>query len=152
MSQSELFTCIYLLLLFSILVWWGWVEIPYIIRRVRSHRWPTAEATIQKGCFGAISLGRYGSIPVAFMGYAYTIQGVRYAGAFVLYRDLERLRRLSEALAGLVIQIRYDPSDLNTSYLTDTDDSRFEGLHVSQDPQWIEQAPPLDLQEAIRRS
>jgi len=123
--------------------------IRYIIGCYRSNHWPTTSATIQKGALGRISLGK-GDYPASFLGYAYIVQGIRYAGFFVLYGDKALLTMLHETLPGASLQIRYDPKNPNISYLVDTRDSRFQALTASQDPVWLNQAPAFDLQDALR--
>jgi hypothetical protein len=84
------------------------------------------------------------------MGYAYIVQGMRYAGFFAIYGEDSRVRKLSDGLAGGPIQIRYNPSDPNISYLVGCHDSRFDGLAATQNPEWLEQSPAFDLQDAVR--
>ena len=84
------------------------------------------------------------------MGYAYIVQGVQYAGFFALYDDDSHVRKLSDGLSGDTVQIRYNPSDPNVSFLVDRNDSRFEGLAATQNPEWLEQSPAFDLQDAVR--
>jgi hypothetical protein len=59
-------------------------------------------------------------------------------------------RKLSDDLPGGTIQIRYNPADPNVSYLVDCNDSRFEGLAATQNPEWLGQSPEFDLQDAAR--
>jgi hypothetical protein len=75
---------------------------------------------------------------------------VRYAGFFALCGDDDLVRKLHDRLAGGAIQIRYDPTAPSVSFLVNECDSRFDGLRASQDPEWLEQSPPFDLQDAIR--
>ena len=84
MSQKDSFDWVYILLMFSVLGWWSVVQIRYLLKRSRSNRWPTVDATIQRGAIGNISFGRGGSAPASFMGYAYIVQGARYAGYFAV--------------------------------------------------------------------
>jgi len=152
MKHDATFDWVYILILLSLLGSLLLVQFRYFLRRHRSFHWPTIDATIQKGSVGFISYGRYGSFPASFLGYVFVVQSVRYAGLFALYGDATLVRKLNDSLAGTPLPIRYDPSDPNISYLANSDDSRFEGLDVSQDPQWLNQAPALDLQDAIRNS
>lgn len=99
---------------------------------------------------GQISVGRGSAVPACFIGYAFKVQGERYGAYFVLVGNKDTLQKIRESLAGTPLQIRYNPSDPNVSLLVDYKDSRFEGLKASQDPDWLNQAPPFDLQDAIR--
>ena len=84
------------------------------------------------------------------MGYAYNVQGTRFAGYFALYGDEFIVKKLHESLASTSIQIRYNPSDPYISFLVNYDDFRFEGLNATQSPELLNQAPAFDLQDAIR--
>ncbi len=134
----------------SILVWYLSREIPYLLKYLRRKSWPSTNATIQKGTMGLISRGKNSPVPACFMGYAFKVEGERYGAYFVVVGNEVTLRRLNENLAGSSIQVSYNPSDPNTSLLVDYKDFRFEGLTASQDPDWLNQAPTFDLQDAIR--
>lgn len=84
------------------------------------------------------------------MGYAYVVQGVRYAGFFALYGDENQVSKLNDTLPGGTVLIRYNPSDPNSSFLVDYYDSRFAGLPATQNPDWLNQSPAFDLQDASR--
>lgn len=86
------------------------------------------------------------------MGYGFVIEGIRRAGIFAIYgtQDEDILRRLENKLAGVSVDIRYDPSDVGLSYLVDLDDLRFEGLTVTQNPEWLSQAPEFHIGNVIR--
>jgi len=133
----------------AILIWYISVQIPYLLKYCRSKNWPTANATIQRGTMGRVSQGR-STIPACFIGYAFKVEGVRYAGYFVLAGKEDILQKVSKDLAGSSLQVRYDPSNPNTSLLVDCKDFRFAGLRASQDPYWLNQAPAFDLQDTIR--
>ncbi len=134
----------------SILVWYLLSEIPYLLRYCRRKSWPSADAIIQKGTMGRINRGRNCIVPACFVGYVFKVQGERYGGYFVLVGSEGTLQKILENLAGAPLQIRYNPSDPNISLLIDYKDLRFEGLKTSQDPEWLNQAPAFDLQDAIR--
>jgi hypothetical protein len=150
MNQPDAFDSVFWILLLSLAGWWSFILIRYLVRRFRSRRWPTVDATVQKGAVGRISFGRGASAPASFMGYAYVVQGVRYAGFFALYGDEVCVRKLHDGLGGASLQIRYSPSDPNLSFLVHYSNSRFEGLTATQSPEWLDQAPSFDLQDAIR--
>ena len=147
MNQHDTFVLWFLL---PLLGWRLFIQVPYLVRRFRSGGWPTLDATIQKGAVGRIHFGKGASAPASFMGYVYVVQGVRYAGFFALYGDEVCVRKLHDGLAGASLQIRYSPSDPNLSFLVDYSDPRFEGLTATQSPEWLDQAPSFNLQDAIR--
>jgi len=140
------------LLLLSILIWWWLAQGRHAWRRFSSRRWPTVRATVQKGSIGPLSFGRGVTVPAAFLGYGFVVQGVRRAGIFAVYGsgDEDSLRSLEDKLAGASFDIRYDPSDPSVSYLVDPHDSRFEGLTVTQNPEWLSQAPEFHIGDVIR--
>ena len=142
---------IFLVAAYGVFICWGITKLRYWIRRNGRKRWPVTTATLQYGAMGGIAVGKGGSIPASFMGYAYKVDDVRYAGLFVMMGDKSQLDRLQSALPGNPIQIRYDPSDPNRSFLDDYSNSLFKGLTVSQEPEKLNQAPSFDLQEVIRR-
>jgi hypothetical protein len=84
------------------------------------------------------------------MGYPFKVDGARYAGVFAIYGDETRTLRLNQGLNGSPVKIRYSPADPNISCLVSDGDSRFEQLAVTQNPDWVNQAPAFDLQDAIR--
>jgi len=149
MSRNETFEWASLLILLCLLGWWYFIQIRFRVRRHRSKRWPTVDAALQKGAVGRISSGR-ASCPATFIGYAYLVKGVRYAGFFALYGDESHVSEMGGLLAGGSIQIRYDPSDPGVSYLADYNDRRFGGLTATQNPEWLDQSPAFDLQDVIR--
>ena len=140
------------LLLLSILIWWWLAQGRHAWQRLSSRRWPTATATIQKGSIGPISFGRGVTVSAAFLGYGFVVEGSRRAGIFAIYgtQDVDILQRLEDRLAGASVDIRYDPSDLGVSYLSDLHDPLFEGLTVTQNPEWLSQAPEFHIGDVIR--
>jgi hypothetical protein len=149
MSRHGTFDWISLSVLLLLMCWWYFVQLRFLLQRSRSKSWPSVEAKLQKGAVGRISFGKGASAPAAFVGYAYSVDGVRYAGFFALYGD-DKVGRLNDALAGGSVQVHYKPTDPNVSYLMNRDDSRFEGLSATQNPEWLEQSQAFDLQNAIR--
>jgi hypothetical protein len=150
MSEPGTFDWIFLLAMMFVLGWWYFVQAVYFVRRLRSRRWPTADATIQKGALGGVSVGRGASVPASFMGYAFVVNNVRYAGLFAVCGDQPFLHRLSQSICGQTIQIRYNPSDPNMSFLVDYYDPRFGGKVATQNPERLESAPPFDIQDTIQ--
>jgi hypothetical protein len=144
------FESVFFLVLLLILGAWYFVQIRHLLRRSRSKGWPAVEATPQRGSVGKIAVGKGASVPAAFVGYAYTVQGIRYAGFFAICGDDQRVRKLNEELVGGSIQVRYDPSSPNFSFLVNESDPRFDGLKATQNPDRLGQSPPFDLQDAIR--
>jgi hypothetical protein len=112
--------------------------------------WPTIDATMQTGALGGISFGKGASAGATFVGYAFTVEGVRYAGFSAVYGDEVHVNDLPRRLAGSVIPIRYDPSDPNISFLVESTDPRFGGLAVTQNSEYLSQSPAFDLQDALR--
>jgi hypothetical protein len=108
-----------LLILFFIIGWWYLVQIRYFLQRLRSKSWPAVDAILQKGCLAKISFGEGASAPATFFGYAYIVHGVRYAGFFALYGSDIQVRKLQNVLVDCPIQIRYNPSDPNVSFLVE---------------------------------
>jgi hypothetical protein len=149
-GDDSTFGWVFLLVPLSIIVWSYIVQIRYLMLRYRSKHWPSLVATLQKGSIGRISFGKGASAPATFIGYAYIVQGMRYAGFFALYGNDSKVRRLHADLAGGAIQIRYHLSDPNVSLLVDYTDQRFDGLAATQNPDWLDQSPPFDLQDAVR--
>jgi hypothetical protein len=150
MRQPDVFDWVFYAIMFSVLGYWAFAQIRYLVRRSRRSRWPTVDAVIQKGAVGAIPMGKGQPIPASFMGYAYVVQGVRYAGFFALLGNETLTQTLYDNLAGSAIQIHYDPSDPNVSFLEDYKDFRFGGLKATQSPDTLQYAPSFDLQDAIR--
>jgi hypothetical protein len=142
------------ILLLLILAGCGWLairRIRYLLDRYRSSRWPIVAATVQVGAPGSVYLGKYrGSVSANFVGYAYNVAGARYAAFFVLCGDETEVQAVADRLVGSTVQVRYDPAHPDTSFLLDYEDFRFQGLKASQNPDWLEQSPALDLQDAIR--
>jgi hypothetical protein len=152
MNGSEALDWVVTLVLLSILIWWYFARSRHLWRRFSSRRWPTVTATIQQGSVGPISFGRGVTVPAAFLGYGFVVEGIRRAGIFAIYgtQDDKILRRLQEKLAGGSVEIRYDPSDVGLSYLVDLHDSRFEGLTVTQNPESLSQAPEFHIGDIVR--
>jgi len=84
------------------------------------------------------------------MGYAYQVDGERYAGIFALRGSESDLPGLSQRLTGATLQIKYDPRDPNNSYVSNIYAPLFEGRTATQNPEWLNQSPQFDLQDAIR--
>jgi hypothetical protein len=85
----------------------------------------------------------------SFLGYEYLVEGVRYTGFFVLYGDKELVGQLNESLAGKSIQIRYDPTDLGSSFLASDFNPLFKGLSADQDPDLLRQGLPFDIKSTF---
>jgi hypothetical protein len=78
-----------------------------------------------------------------FLGSGCEIQGVRYAGSFALIGNEEHTQARQNNIAGLDINVRYDPADTIVSVIVDRFDPPFEGLAARQNPEWLGQAPEL---------
>ena len=152
-AQPGGFDKVVLALVLLSFVWALIRPIRYLLERYRSNRWPTATATVQVGAPGKVYRGRYkGTVSANFVGYAYNVEGARYAGFFVLCGDETQVQAVADRLVGSTLQVRYDPAHPDTSFLLDYDDFRFQGLKASQNPDWLEQSPAFDLQDAMRGS
>ena len=150
MSQSGIANWIYVAALFLILLSYLAVHIPYALRYLRRKNWPSANATVQNFTTGAINRGKNCIVPARFVGYAFKVQEQRFGGYFVVIGKESALEELPKNLQGCSLQVRYHPSDPTTSLLVDYKDARFGGLLASQDPDWLDQAPAFDLQDALR--
>ena len=145
-----MFEWIVRLALLLVLLWWCCIQIRYFWRRCTSRGWPTTTATLQKGANGPVSVGRGAAVHAAFIGYGFVVEGVRRAGIFVLYGGADAVRAVQEKLAGASVDIRYDPSNPDISYLVDLHDSLFEGLEATQNPEWVSQAPEFHIKDTTR--
>lgn len=114
------------------------------ITRLWGKRWPRATALIQPAGVGIINVPEaYGR--VGFFGYAYQVLGARCVGFFVIMSEQIDLDRLQQKLSGQRIQIRYNPSHPETSFLENLRDPLFEGYAATQNANWISQVPNLGL-------
>ncbi len=150
MTEPGTFDWLFLLTLMFGLGWLYFVQAHHFVLRHRSRRWPTSAATIQKGAIGRIHSSKCATAPASFMGYAFVVESIRYAGSFALCGEEPLLRKLNESLTGQTIQVRYDPSDPNISFLADCYDPRFGGVVATQNPEWLDDAPPSNIHDAIR--
>jgi len=121
----------------------------YVVARKRRKQWPVTEALIQKGAIGQLDLAEAGVKPAVFMGYSFKVNGVRYAHCFVLFGNEVPVHDLNRRLPGTPLQVRYNPSDPNTSFLVNYSDARFGGFVASQNPIFLEKAPTFDLRDAL---
>ncbi len=150
MSENEIFEWISLFLLFLLVVWWLSAQVRHLIRRHASHRWPITTAVVRKGAVGTISFGRGATSPAAFLGYSFVVQGTRYAGIFAVYGAEDLVLTSQNNLAGVSLNVRFNPSDPNMSYLVDLYDVRFAGLIATQNPEWLDQSPAFSIGDAIQ--
>jgi hypothetical protein len=151
MSNSGTVDWIFWLALLSLMGWWHAAQIRYSFKQFSSRRWPSTNATIQRGAVGQVRGTRGPRASASFFGYAFTIQGVRYAGLFAIIAKEEHGHKLQASLADGSILVHYDPSDPNTSFITNAYDPPFEGLVATQSPEWIDQAPAFPLIDLIRK-
>lgn len=150
MHVPTTFDWIFMTLMLSLLAWWYSTQIRHFLKRMSSRRWPTTDATMQKGTVGRVSGNRASWAYGSFFGYSFFVQNSPYAGLFVLIGDEEHASALQDRLAGSTVGIRYNPRDPSVSFIADPYDPRFEGLTATQNPMWLKQAPPLQL-NAIKR-
>jgi len=86
---------------------------------------------------------------VGFFGYAYEVQGTKYVSFFAIMSNQTDLDRFQQKLSGQHIQIRFNPSHPEISFLKNLRDPLFEGYAATQDPNWISQAPNPGLRAPI---
>jgi hypothetical protein len=98
-------------------------QIRFYLRRFLSRRWPIVSATIRKGFIGTVSRGA----GAGFYEYAFALKEGQYSGKFIIIDSWEHAEKLQEKLDGLLISIRYCPSNPAVSLLVDLYDSRFDG-------------------------
>ena len=108
------------------------------------------DAMVQKGALYDIPVGKGVTLSAAFMGYAYTVCGSRYAGLFAVCGDDQRVRELYEILPSHKIRIRCNPANPNVSFLADNGDALFGGLRATQNPDRLSYCPSFDLQDTLR--
>lgn len=150
MQEPGTFQWLVLLLLLASLGWWGFVQLRGLFKRFSSRRWPTAEATVQKGAVGRVSGVRGSWTYGSFFGYAFAVQGVSYMGLFLVVGDQEQVSALQNVLVGMPLSVRYKPSDPSVSVVEDLYDPRFRGLNATQDPEWLKQAPTFSIGDVLR--
>jgi hypothetical protein len=118
------------------------------IDRLRGKRWARTTALIQQSGIGFINApGIHGR--VGFFGYTYEARGAKYVGFFAIMSEQVDLDRLQKKLSGQNIQIRFNPSHRETSFLENLRDPLFEGYIATQDANWISQAPNPGLRAPI---
>jgi hypothetical protein len=141
------------LLLLCFMGWWFSIPIRYWILRHRSRNWVAVEATIQRGGIASVSFKSGVEAPVLFLGYAFTLEGHRYARFLAIYGvKREQLLPLQNSLPGQSISVLYNPSNPDESLLERYDDPRFAGTKATQNPLWLRQAPTFSLRESLRGS
>lgn len=158
----------YLTLLAAMCAYLFW-KVRYLARARRTRNWPRASASIQRGAIGRISFGKAGA-PAAFFGYTFVVNGQPFAGMFAVYGDENKIQSFYDRLPGTSVEIQYSPwkpaisylygdpsfeskyssSGPTTSPLTEIGNAKFGAVQVTQDPEYLNQAPPFDLAEAMR--
>ena len=142
-------------LVFAVLVavalgWWVTVQMRARLKLQPKANWPIVEATIQPGGLGTIIMGRQGNAYAAcFLGYGFEAVGMRRAGLFALYGDDGTVEMVNKSLPGCAIKILYNPDDPDSSALLYSEDARFQGLGMTQDPGLLAQAPSFDLKDVM---
>jgi hypothetical protein len=150
MSGSELFSWLLLLFLFGLMGWWYFTQGQHLVRQYSSRKWPPVDAAIQRGAIGPVTIGK-SAVNGCFLGYSFQVAGTRYAGFFVIFCDHDKSAQLQKELPGATLQVRYKLSDPNVSYLADRQDPRFGWQGASQNPEYLNQAPAFDLEDAVRK-
>jgi Protein of unknown function (DUF3592) len=130
----DIFGVVFFTFAFAYMAFMVVIESRFFIRRLLSGRWPTVTATIRADSLG--SLGRGGC--AAFFTYEFTVEEVAYTGRFALLSltGSEHGRNLLNELAGLPIEIRYNPKRPKISFLVNLWDMRFDGATCTQNPYW----------------
>ncbi len=129
------------------LIWWLSSRLRYVFLRMSSNNWPSAPATILDGPLGRISQARGFTVPAAFLRYTFVVAGSHHAGFFILYGAGAELRN---QIVGKTLEIRYRPQSPDISFVADFHDSIFQGHQITQDPEWLDQAPAADLADSLR--
>jgi hypothetical protein len=150
MSGSELFSWLSLFFLFGLMAWWYVIQGRHLVQQYSSRKWPSMEGVIQRGAIGPVKMGK-GSVNGCFLGYSFQVAETRYAGFFVIFCDHDKSAQLQKGLPGATLQVRYKLSDPNVSYLADRQDPRFGWQGASQNPEYLNQAPAFDLEDALRK-
>jgi hypothetical protein len=141
MRESSMFDFVFFSVLLFLAGWFCWIQISYFLKRLASRRWPTIHAIVERVAVGRI-VGPKGSwMYGSFLGYTFVVQDVRYSGHFAVISSEERSRNLQDKLTGATLGIRYSPTDPSRSIVADPYDPLFEGLTVTQNPEWLDQAP-----------
>jgi hypothetical protein len=149
MNGTELFSWLSLLFLFGLMAGWYVTQGRHLVQQYSSRKWPSIEAVIQRGAIGPVNMGK-GAVNGCFLGYSFQAAETRYAGFFVIFCDHDKSAQLQKELPGATLQVRYKRSDPNVSYLADRQDPRFGWQGASQNPEYLNQAPPFDLKDAVR--
>ncbi len=150
MSGNELFSWLLLFFSFGLMAWWYVTQGRHLVQQYSSRKWPSIEAVIQRGAIGPVKMGK-GAVNGCFLGYSFQAAETRYAGFFVIFCDQDKSRQLQKELPGSTVQVRYKQSDPNISYLADRQDPRFGWQGASQNPEYLNQAPAFDLEDAVRK-
>jgi Protein of unknown function (DUF3592) len=109
------------------------IEVRFLVRRLRSAKWPTAGATIHAGFVGSIGKGGR----AASFTYQFPVEDGLYYGRFILMANEEGGRKLLRELDGQSVQVRYNPRRPEISFLLNLYDARFNGVAASQNPYWL---------------
>jgi hypothetical protein len=141
MREPSLFDLVFFSVLLFFAGWLCWIQISYFLKRFSSRRWPSINAIVERGAVGRI-VGPKGSwMYGSFLGYTFVVQDVRYSGHFAIISTEARSRNLQDKLTGATLGIRYSPTDPGRSFVADPYDPLFEGLTMTQNPEWLDQSP-----------
>jgi hypothetical protein len=143
MDSSSSFGLVFFLILLAFMAWWYGTQIRYYLKRIGSRRWPLVSAAIQKGGVRPLAGSKGSRVYGSFFGYAYILNGTRYAAFFALICGEERAKQLQNTING-DISVRYNPVDPNVSFLSDPYDQRFGGITATQNPEWLNRGGGLD--------
>jgi hypothetical protein len=132
MDASELLV---LLALFLCGLWMVSV-VRYRVRKWRARNWPSAQGTVQRGQVLRGGPTKYQAfIYRSLFGYVYKVEGLRYAGLFVLLAgDQETAESLQKQNEGKRVVVRYDPRRPQISFLQEKE---LMSREILQNPSWI---------------
>jgi hypothetical protein len=121
------------LFLWYVFILFGYFK--YFYWKSRSHSWPTVPGSVQKGELVGGNSALFG-MHRGIMGFAYSIEGVRYAGIFVVIaNDENTAARYQCDLDGAQVSVRYDPNRPERSFL---EQNKIHAIPIYQNPFWIE--------------
>jgi hypothetical protein len=120
------------------IVWLVFVLFRYILyfyRKLQSRSWPTVPGTVQKGEVSRGNSRLYG-LYRSTLGYGYKVDGVRYAGMFVVMaKNDSAAEDLQRQLDGKSAPVCYDPEHPERSFLAE---DKLMSSRVYQNPFWFE--------------
>jgi Protein of unknown function (DUF3592) len=116
-----------------------WIAVPFLKYRLdlwRSRSWPNSPGVVRRGLVLRGGPTRFQAfIYRSVLVYDYEVNGLRYAGRFVIIAsDPETAQSLQAQCDGVGITVRYDPNHPNVSFL---EQRELIGKKILQNPLWI---------------